>query len=305
MSLKLSPAEVAAQIAEAYCADDSHGYSQPNRYGTGYKELTLSDGTQVVVQTGDIDCSWLAITSYAYQGIDTGDASYTGNMHLLMDTGSFTRVAVADRQRGDILNSTIAGHAAVYLGGGMVAEAHHGDGYRGLSGETGDQDGTEVRVCDYYDDSWTDCYRCVVTREVPKNGWVPEGGFWYYYKDNERQTGWIYDGARAAWFNCDPEGRMRTGWHWDEESQNWYCFDENGYMRTGWYEDNDGQWYYLYPEAVSDPEAYGGGHPKGSMARGVIVADGGKSYAIKESGIMARGEALEIRADMSGEIHAK
>lgn len=148
----LQPSEVAAQIAEHYCNHDNHGYSQPNRYGNGTETIILSDGSRVTIQTGDIDCSWLSVTCYKYQDINTGDATYTGNMSSLLDTGNFIAIPIADRQRGDILNSTIAGHAAVYLGNGYLAEAHHGDYAGGLSGRTGDQDGTEVRIVPYYDD---------------------------------------------------------------------------------------------------------------------------------------------------------
>jgi len=53
-----------------------------------------------------------------------------------------------------------------------------------------------------------------------RDGWVKDGGSWYYYDAGAIQTGWI------------------------EDNGTWYYLDETGVMQTGWIKDG-GVWYYL------------------------------------------------------------
>lgn len=242
----LQPGEVAAQYAEEICNNDIHGYSQPNRKGDGttYK-LTLTDGSTIDVDGGDIDCSELGLDCYRNQGIDVGDATYSRNMDELVYTGNFIDVGTNPSRwtRGDLL--VVPGHVAIWLGNGMLAEAHHGDFAGGLSGWKGDQDGTEVRVRSYYDDGWTNVYHCIVHREVAKKGWKKEDGYWYYYDNNQKLTNkWLKDVNNGEWYYFGTDGRMITN-DWVKDGGEWYYLGDDGIMyRNRWLKD-EGEWYYL------------------------------------------------------------
>lgn len=145
---------------EHYCSHDAHGYSQPNRAGDGTTEtVTLSDGSKVRVHGGDVDCSELVRQCYEAAGVLGGyyeDYMWTGNEDEVLTSHGFVRVAPSSVVRGDVLWRS--GHTAIYLGGGTMGEAHHGDYAGGLSGRKGDQDGTEVRVAAYRQGDWARAY---------------------------------------------------------------------------------------------------------------------------------------------------
>ena len=60
------------------------------------------------------------------------------------------------------------------------------------------------------------------------NGWVQNGGYWYYYRNGAPVTGW----QQLEWSG----------------GTDWFYFDEHGIMLTGWINDN-GTWYYLDPNS--------------------------------------------------------
>lgn len=152
--------EAAALVMEHICAHDAHGYSQPNRAGDGTTEaVTLSDGSTVTIHGGDYDCSELVRQCYESAGVLGGywqDYMWTGNEDEVLTGAGFVRVALPDVVRGDVLWRS--GHTAIYLGGGKIGEAHHGDYAGGLSGRKGDQDGTEVRIAAYSAGAWSRAY---------------------------------------------------------------------------------------------------------------------------------------------------
>lgn len=136
--------EKATQLMEKIAADQSHGYSQQNRWGPDY------------------DCSSLTIEAYECAGVPvkSNGASYTGNMY-----GVFTKCGFKDvtkkcnlstgngMLRGDVLmyhRQGNVGHVAVYCGNGKVVHAR-GQSYG--SSKTGDQ-GTEIAVTAYYNPGW-------------------------------------------------------------------------------------------------------------------------------------------------------
>ena len=130
----------AVDVAE----DDSHGYSQTNRWGPDY------------------DCSSLVISALKQAGINTGSATYTGNMREnLVKYGKFTALAVGDAisttryselVRGDILLNTW-NHVAIYLGNGLMVAAHLSE-TGGVTGKAGDQTGREISVSSYSNYPW-------------------------------------------------------------------------------------------------------------------------------------------------------
>lgn len=140
--------EKALQLAVQIANDQTHGYSQQNRWGP------------------DFDCSSLVLYCYKQAGADIGGATYTGNMSDLLKhgfkevTSSVNLNTGSGLQKGDILyyhKSGNIGHTAMYAGNGKIVHAR-GQSYG--SAKTGDQ-GTEIAVTPYYRGSWQHVYRYV------------------------------------------------------------------------------------------------------------------------------------------------
>lgn len=156
--------ESATSWAIGIAKDQSHGYSQANRWGPNY------------------DCSSLVISAYKHAGvpIDTTVVNYTGNMNNLIRygfqdvTGKVSLSSGSGLQRGDILWYHISGtngHTAIYIGNNQIVHAR-GQSYG--SSKTGDQ-GSEIAVTSYYRGSWQHVYRYVgggsAAEEHPP-GWI-------------------------------------------------------------------------------------------------------------------------------------
>ena len=156
--------ESATSWAIGIAKDQSHGYSQANRWGPNY------------------DCSSLVISAYKHAGvpIDTMVVNYTGNLQNLKRygfqevTGKVSLSSGSGLQRGDILwyhISGTTGHTAIYIGNGQIVHAR-GQSYG--SSKTGDQ-GSEIAVTSYYRGSWQHVYRYVgggsAAEEHPP-GWI-------------------------------------------------------------------------------------------------------------------------------------
>ena len=126
----MTKVENAVQWMEAIAADDTHGYSQTNRWGPNY------------------DCSSFVTSAFEQAGIPvkTKGASYTGNIKAIFTacgfkdvTNSVDRNTGAGMQRGDVLLNTLF-HVAVYQGNGKVVHARASDGHFA----SGDQNGKEI-----------------------------------------------------------------------------------------------------------------------------------------------------------------
>lgn len=135
---------------EKIAADQSHGYSQDNRWGNP-----------------DYDCSSLVITALEYAGIKakSAGATYTGNMAGVLTNLGFSNVVKkvdlasgSGLNRGDILmyhKSGNIGHVAVYQGNGKIVHAR-GQSYG--SSAPGDQ-GSEITSSGYYNAPWQYVFR--------------------------------------------------------------------------------------------------------------------------------------------------
>ena len=87
-------ADRAAAAMEGYCADDSHGYDQAQRWGP------------------DFDCSSLVLQCWRDAGLDIPAQGYTGNMEaILMGTGLFR----AWRDAAHTAGTALARRGGVYL----------------------------------------------------------------------------------------------------------------------------------------------------------------------------------------------
>ena len=138
--------ESAISWAIAIANDNSHGYSQSSRWGPDY------------------DCSSFVISAFRNAGVDTGTATYTGNMRSQFTQHGFQWIpwnqigSTSNLQRGDILLNE-AEHTEIFLGNGQNVGAHSNRGFP----QTGDQNGTEVSVSGYYDHPWNGVLRYVVS----------------------------------------------------------------------------------------------------------------------------------------------
>lgn len=126
-----------------WCSSANMGYSQADRWNFN-------------PAAGNCDCSSLVIHCLKEAGFDTGSSTYTGNMSSQLTARGWRRLRNNGRpQPGDILLNDVH-HVAVYLGGGLLAQAsisEHGTAY----GSAGDQTGRETNIKPYYNYPWN-CY---------------------------------------------------------------------------------------------------------------------------------------------------
>ena len=132
--------EKAVQWAIATANDNSHGYSQADRWGPNY------------------DCSSFVITAYEKAGIPLrqNGASYTGNMRrAFLACGFFDATSLVNLgsgggiQAGDVLLNDAA-HACIAIGAGRVANCRTDEGHP----QSGDQSGNEIRLQGYWNYPW-------------------------------------------------------------------------------------------------------------------------------------------------------
>lgn len=153
------------QKAVAYikdiAADNKHGYSQVNRWGS---PNTWSD----------YDCSSLVISAYQAAGVPvkTNGATYTGNMYSV-----FTKCGFKDVTKdinlatgkgliaGDVLLNH-ADHTAMMISSSQLAQASIDENGGIMGGKVGDQTGYEIHTRSYYNYPWN----CVLRfpEAVPK-----------------------------------------------------------------------------------------------------------------------------------------
>lgn len=153
------------QKAVAYikdiAADNKHGYSQVNRWGS---PNTWSD----------YDCSSLVISAYQAAGIPVKDkgATYTGNMYKVFTACGFKDVTkdinLATGKgliAGDVLLNH-QDHTAMMISTTQLAQASIDENGNIMGGKVGDQTGYEIATRSYYNYPWN----CVLRypEAVPK-----------------------------------------------------------------------------------------------------------------------------------------
>ena len=140
----MTKVESATTWMENLAADNSHGYSQANRWGPDY------------------DCSSAVITAWQQAGVPVKDrgATFTGNMYQVFLACGFYDVSAdvnmqtgAGMKRGDVLLNDVH-HTAMYIGNGRLVAARGSEGHP----EPGDQ-GREICDQAYYNFPWDHCLR--------------------------------------------------------------------------------------------------------------------------------------------------
>ncbi len=74
------------------------------------------------------------------------------------------------------------------------------------------------------------------------NGWLSEGGNWYYYQNGVKATGWQL--VSGIWYYLGTDGTMQTGWMKAYYGTYYYLRPWGGMMANGWYQVG-GKWYYF------------------------------------------------------------
>lgn len=132
--------EDAVAWAIATANDNSHGYSQADRWGPDY------------------DCSSFVTSAWEHAGVPVkrAGASYTGNMRGAFLACGFvdvtTQVGLSSGygiQPGDVLLNYSA-HTCLAIGGGKVANCRTNEG----NAQAGDQSGNEIRIQSYWNFPW-------------------------------------------------------------------------------------------------------------------------------------------------------
>lgn len=129
--------EAACNYAVGIANDNSHGYSQINRW------------------LPDVDCSSLMILAWQNgAGVPVKDAgaTYTGNMRQAFVKCGFTAIPYKKGMaliRGDVLLNE-KHHTCMYLGNGKIVQASCSE-TGGITGKQGDQTGKEVSVGNFYE----------------------------------------------------------------------------------------------------------------------------------------------------------
>lgn len=132
--------ESAVQWAIKTANDNSHGYSQADRWGPDY------------------DCSSFVIQAYEQAGVRVKEAgaSYTGNMKSAFISCGFIDVTQSCNlpsgsgiKAGDVLLNYSA-HTCISIGNGKVANCRTNEG----NPQAGDQSGNEIRIQSYWNYPW-------------------------------------------------------------------------------------------------------------------------------------------------------
>jgi hypothetical protein len=236
--MSLTQREAFARTMEHLVEHDSHGYTQGNRWGNGNKEtIDLGDGVTVDVMQGDRDCSSAIISALDAVGVDTHDATYTGNMKRnILESGLFEWKDINTvAERGDIyLNEQYHTAMCTSSDPDMLAEfsiSENGTAY----GDEGDQTGWESHITNYYDYPWDGYLH-----------WKNDGSI---LGGAPRHEVTYVDNAIYRMYNPNNGQHMFTANY--DEAQN---LSDNGWSDEGvaWLNGNEGRVYRLYNSNSQD-----------------------------------------------------
>lgn len=130
----MSVIEEACNYMIDLATDDTHGYSQYNRW------------------LPDVDCSSSIILAYEQTGVKKAGATYTGNMRTAFVKCGFEAIPYKKGMtliRGDVLLNE-KHHTCLYLGNKKIVQASCSE-TGGITGRTGDQTGREVAIGNFYE----------------------------------------------------------------------------------------------------------------------------------------------------------
>ena len=130
----MSVIEEACNYMIDLATDDTHGYSQYNRW------------------LPDVDCSSSIILAYEQTGVKKAGATYTGNMRAAFVKCGFEAIPYKKGMtliRGDVLLNE-KHHTCLYLGNKKIVQASCSE-TGGITGRTGDQTGREVAIGNFYE----------------------------------------------------------------------------------------------------------------------------------------------------------
>lgn len=157
----MTKVEKAVSYIKNIAADNKHGYSQVNRWGT--------PGTW-----SDYDCSSLVISAYQAAGIPVKDkgATYTGNMYRVFTACGFkdvTKDINLSSGKGLIAGDVLLNHqdhTAMMISTTQLAQASIDENGNIMGGKVGDQTGYEIHTRSYYNYPWNAVLR--YPEAVPK-----------------------------------------------------------------------------------------------------------------------------------------
>lgn len=212
-----------------------------------------------------------------WDGIDAGLNKFIGNSKRFYDMSAFwTEVSKGNRVGVILFKSGYGPDGTLWTAGGHYVAF---TGYKYENGKhwlyTKDSGGRCHDGWYSYENSMKGCVSILWTTQIPKTGWVKEGGYWYYYQGGVMvKSNWAQDSSNK-WFWLGADGKMVTN-KWVKVSSVWYYFGADGAMiANGWAKDSKG-WRYL--------------DGNGKIVKSKWIKSSGKWYYIKSNGVMAENE---------------
>ena len=145
-------------IAEA--EDDSHGYRNVAGLNCGNPDYDCGGFVSIALRETGI------FTHYEFGEPNDESETYTSTLGRYLMANGFEQMDYISRDqlvKGDILISY--GHVETYIGDMQLVGAHSDGG----NPEKGDQTGSEVSVCKFYENEWIHVYRYFAGEEEDEN----------------------------------------------------------------------------------------------------------------------------------------
>lgn len=230
-----------------------------------------------------------------WDGIDAGLNKHLGNCKRFDDMSAFWNEVSKDNRVGVVLFRSGSGPD-----GTVFTSSGHYIAFVKYKYENGQhwlylKDSSSYRHNDgwkSYERSMRGCIQFLWTAEIMKNGWLKEGGYWYYYDNGTVvKNEWRQD-SKGKWFYLGSNGRMLTN-SWCKWKNEWYYLGSDGAMVTNtWAKDSKGKWFYLGAD--------------GKMMKSCWVRWKNNMYYLLGDGEMAVGEmSVKCKFDKDGKLVTK